>query len=162
MFLIVFGQFIIRKVNRNGVPVFQEYWVRITIETLTMPFLKASLMMLRIRTISLLLYNEVIKNFSKPWVPNSKNINLDDKNFKYTEGAVDWTNGLKIMYFDVKHQEKCGSCGRSPQLEQLKRILNQYTTLHTLSEQEPVHCSRQYGNLKCDDGWMMLLLNMFQ
>ncbi|CAD8153012.1 unnamed protein product [Paramecium pentaurelia] len=88
-------------------------------------------------------------------VPNSDNINPKDKNFKYTEGAIDWTDGSKIIYPDIKHQGKCGSCwafATIGAIEMKSQLV--YKTLYTLSEQELIDCSGQYGNLGCDGGWI--------
>lgn len=68
-------------------------------------------------------------------------------------GDIDWTTSGKVS--EIKNQGRCGSCwafSATGSIESAYLIAKNSTPL--ISEQQLVDCSRAYGNMGCNGGWM--------
>ena len=69
-----------------------------------------------------------------------------------TVGDVDWVAQGKVT--PVKNQGQCGSCWAFSAVASLESTLLLAGQNANLSEQQLVDCSRAYGNMGCNGGWM--------
>lgn len=80
-----------------------------------------------------------------------RNVVLDQETTPIV-GDIDWVSQGKVSA--IKNQGSCGSCWAFSATGAIESalLLNGQDTL--VSEQELVDCSRPYGNMGCNGGWM--------
>ena len=87
---------------------------------------------------------------------------MDDEEEYVPNGSKDWRTGNCVTA--VKNQEQCGSCYAFSATETVESsyCIHQGGKLWTLSPQQIVDCSQQYGNQGCNGGWYFYAWNYLQ